>query len=376
MTGYLEQKVQELLTRGREDHVLLMYQQTEHKYTYHVLSYGEMMEKMHDASFVPRNWHEAIFSNRACKLYLDVEFYDISEQEGERRLMCILEEIWRRLIAVLGLDVRPDPLILDSSNPGKKYSVHVIYDTIWFDSPIHILELLHGMFPSKSSSKRLREEEEAPSMYFIDPHYPKPNSTNMWMRMPYSKKIPAGIPLLPRVSEACKYSQELFGRGCISLQRTSEPWMSLFPPPFHTYRIPLRIYVNPETFSGHVEMSGDGEDCTKEYAKAMVTYLLSLSSRGSKITLSGWKFQPPTLKWRVRLTPGLYCPNKNAEHKSNYMTLSSTDCKRVSYYCMDPECMRGGTYLEDYTSLAHPPALNRETIQKSLDWKLQKEKKN
>ena len=81
-----------------------------------------------------RHYYELIQTGRPCHMYLDVEFCRLSnpEQDGERMVRTLLEELQAALAELLGLPSLADAdaewcrvVDLDSSTP-KKFSRHLI----------------------------------------------------------------------------------------------------------------------------------------------------------------------------------------------------------------------------------------------------------
>jgi hypothetical protein len=361
-TSKLELARQEWEQKGKDTHVLIKWETDKGGRMFKIVTFAELLQLMHPASFIPHRNHEAMHYDRPCKLHVDVEFHYTTFEEGERRRVWLQEEIYRRLQHALGLQKEPECIILDSSSPIK-YSVHLIYPDVWFEAPVHIKELLDGLYllkPYKKKSWEEKEPEEA--KHVVDKHYSTTKS-NLWMRFPYNHKREFKIPLLPRGIKS--FSPEVFGRCCISLYSDESPWSTYFPRPKYVYSIPLKIYgsvgnsiQNTELVSIHNSVYEGSEDSYQRIhqgANRVIDYLIRTKGESpGEIRPSGFQIHADG-SYRVHLHPGLHCVRKNGTHDSIFMGVGSHDNRHVWSWCMDDMCKFRAYFPEDFLYVAYPP---------------------
>lgn len=314
-----------------------------------------------------RFWHECIFPHRPCRLYADIEFTGDEMRLGEARRIEVEENVRRRL-----LERNPDvprawtePIVLDACRPDK-YSVHLIYENVWFASGSDAGRFMQGV-------------------PYVDPHYPARDKT-VWLRMPFSAKRAFANPLLPREPKPESLCTEDFeilmlGRCLVSTWCTQGYYARYFRPPPPPERMFAVADVaqsvvgefhgglqRPRTVPCEAECKAECEaEC--ERTRSMVEHILDYVRISYSPDAS--RFRCMTLRiesggaWSCVVSPGLFCPNIGRTHRSHDMYLSSLDSCTVTMTCPDVECRKMVVLPEDFSIIArlstHPHQHSHKT---------------
>jgi hypothetical protein len=281
-------------------------------------------------------FHEAIFPNEPCRLFLDVELKGGEDvvARGTVRLVQILAQVSDMLTA-LGCTHTPDdePLVFVGSRPNK-FSVHVTYPTRWFKSPAHVLSFIQ---PLDSIVDR------APAKRAIS-----------FLRMPYAlrselqsegyHKVVLGSELVEQ--HGAKFSPALWFKGCVSVGMCDPPPADTFIP------IPDPPEDLPPPPPVEADLGGKRVHIEKGIG-AVLRYLGVTTDVDVEIKAAD--------TWKVFVPPTLFCGHHyethgRCVHKRNEMLVRmfrNVEGKlKVSTTCMDDECGKWSqVYEEDFTRL-------------------------
>lgn len=320
------------------DHHLFAYEQPssssggKNYMEFHLLSLDQLIAHQRNI-YKPRRWQESIHPDQMLKLMIDIDRDGWTFEQGEAERVLLQQEVAARLEARLGITPCPEPLILDATIP-EKYSVHLIYP-IWFESPRHVHQLLHQM------------------PFAMDNHPYPLGTTNVWMRMAFSKKVGKENCLVPRwrPDVGVIFNLEVFCQTSITLWSESEKYRHLLPKPTTVYALELLpLYQGLGGGGGAFVSESPAHDSANRilnYIKRMV----SCDSRKIRFTKLQVKQNG---SWECTVSPPLFCANKGRQHKSHNMYIGSKDSMRVWYLCPDPDC-RTTVYLPmDFTDVAYP----------------------
>lgn len=313
-----------------------------------------------------RFWHEIVLPERPCRLYVDIEFYNIDFAEAEGRRMLVEAEVARRLddlgakqplqqqarapsIKSLG---KQKPLRFDASVPGK-YSVHLVYPDVWFAS-------------GRDAGAFMQD------VTFVDMHYPVRNKP-VWFRMPYSEKRGRDNPLLPRKKglevpqTKAALNTEILARALVSTwsldDSGSSPLARSFPPPpraEHLYKVALPVPAEDAAWSRPAVSllpPGEQREVAEELrcrAERVLEYLrLAYSPSADQCHFYGFATDERG-GWSCIATPGFFCHAAGRTHRANNVYIHSPDAATVYMACPDAECRRRFYFRdEDFARFSH-----------------------
>ena len=296
-------------------------------------------------SMVKQNnvYHEGIISEIPCRLFLDVELKEGESNttnenvifEGKTRLTKILEVV---NITLKKLDFKGEThhIELSGSRPGK-FSAHVTFPDVWFQSPAHLLSFYEtaNLDAIVDRSPLLRCLGGQPT--FLRMPYAMrvvKDGNGEHVEVPRSELIPVGK------KDNWLFNKEIFFQACIS---------SVLEIPKTAEFVKIKPYIKPDRrFKTKIDSNANVR------LEPVVNYILDyIGLEGGKIMAvsdDSWT----VIGARGAFCPGLFKQKDRLVHERNGSRVQLWRDKeaklRISIFCLDPECKKHVWNLdEDFT---------------------------
>ena len=285
-------------------------------------------------------YHEAIFPDEPCKLFLDVEIEqekvgpnDDVHEIGRNRLKGVMAAVDARL-KELGCQfgASDDPLVFTGSRPGK-FSVHVIYPTRWFKHPSQLLAFIE------------------PLDEIVDRNPIKRALTGVsWLRLPFAARCAFVNEVHEMIPDSelkeiggAKISVDLFFRACVSIGMCDPP-------------------EDESLFVGSGELPSASSTANRKSVSSLDPQTLARVEHAARgvLEMIGVERANLTLEtsedWKAYVNQPFFCANlyrtkRVFTHKRNNCIarmLRDADGKmRIRITCLDAECHGHSRLLEE-----------------------------
>jgi hypothetical protein len=267
--------------------------------------------KMMQDSMVDQHYHEMICSDYNARLYFDLDYKLADNLIDPTKLTY---EQWYQWVDELIDLVQAEfpgverPIIWCGYRPGEKFSTHLIYPNLWFDTPASCRRLAEHL-GSIAKSPELKTMMDGGI-------YPKTNhsDTGVWhnLRLPLSVKynVPnSGFRLIHGPKDLA-----------VAVMQSFVQLPDYQPNEVHTYGEP----DEPTNTNQYVE----GATLTAEQVQRLEQWLVE--NHEVDIRQIKWKQQQTWHIWA-----GLYCPIKGDRHASNTTFMNVIGTKQIRFTCMD-----------------------------------------
>lgn len=322
--SYLAQFVKKLNESPNPSDILVsfeVYKATQKKcvYDYKIITLEQFLKDL-SSSTTYNCYHEIIFGNKPCRLFIDLDAKPLDIKQEEEIINQIKTIMAIKFFESYNIPL-PDPIILSSSRQDKT-SLHMIWP-IWFEQACMIRNFILNVFPTPLEHGIV-----------IDPQvYPSDVLTHRTLRMPYSGK------LIPSRNKSCfpcipwkgtpNFDQNIFIKACLTFNQNHHP---LFSPCVPTVSGDI-LKKNPFTVNTNLDYSV----VNKVIEWFIIMYnISSISNISSK--------EDGSFSFRCRI----YCFIAGRVHKSNGAYINGLSNSSITQVCMDEEC-RGKTYKHEFT---------------------------
>jgi len=307
-------KKHEALEKVQKGHgeYIFAYQQNSVCTKYYVMTIEQIIDavksKPHQAK-----WHELIFFDRPCKLYVDCEKNIYTKAEYDE--YCNPEFIHnyvRHMETKLNINA---PRVILTACRAKKFSIHVIWN-VWLSSPPAALFLLHDLIEEKYMGVTLD-----PQVY--------PGRLSKTFRMAYNLKYDAqNSYLYPLDAPTRLFDDEIFKNSIVSVKSDDGPqnFINVTLPPLQV--LPnINIKGSKTNIFGHKNQDERSIQLLVEYFQ---TFNPASIPSGVQLYDDG----------KISFEMNVFCESLQGWHKSNNHYINIYPDGSITKTCTDHECSR------------------------------------
>lgn len=254
-------------------------------------------------------YHEMIFGDKPCRLFLDCDGPELSIDDEEIFITEIKNRVRSLFLETFFTSVG-EPMIIAANRKGKS-SFHVIWD-VWFERAMMLENMIKKWFP-----------EPIMGMNIDKMVYPKIR-TPQTLRLPYCLKLVEKVgkyPCLPWKNSSSLFSRDIFIKACLTY--TSEQCEG-FSTPSTLYSW---VIDDPKTKFIESPTSSDERNLRIVIGWFELMYKC--------VQINQWSVREDgSFSFRCRM----FCPIANRVHKSNGIFVFATKFGSLHHICMDEEC--------------------------------------
>lgn len=279
-----------------------------------------------------------IIPYQPVRLFVDIEKKNpVGDEEALlQRVISDIREAYQALDETKA--AAPDsvltPIIMDSSKPNVKFSVHVVWDAIWFKDTGHLKRFIVPI-----ASKYPKD--------FVDVGVYSEHAIKQ-LRLPYTERPDRDPERIFRIRGGPTVIRDpmdwfQFKRCCVSCTITN-------PPKDPTMLAQCGSPSSSSSSSSSAKRHRVGMD---PHMERILDYLSVIHGnlRPSGIT------RDANGEWSMQITPAMFCPCRTEAKGDGFHAGNSTiigSCKgRIYHMCMDEACRKRYYFAEDMEKLTH-----------------------